>query len=138
MSIPEPAVSRNTLRYVAAFVWAAAGLILLARAIPWLLVPGLATVTAGVCGLGLGVLKSRLVFIPMAARNVERINALSPHKERVCVFAFQAMRSYLVIAAMITLGILLRHSSLPRPVLAGIYSAIGIALLLASARYLKG
>ena len=137
MSIPEPAVSRNTLRYVAAFVWAAAGLILLGRAVSWLLVPGVATAVAGVCGLALGVLKSRFVFIPMAARNVERIRAISPHKEKICLFAFQALRSYFVVAAMIALGIVLRYSPLPRPVLAGIYSAIGIALLLASVRYLK-
>ncbi|HSP07177.1 MAG TPA: hypothetical protein VLR94_08370 [Acidobacteriota bacterium] len=137
MSIPELAVTRKTLRYTAAFVWATAGGILLGRAVPWLAAPGLATVVAGVSGLALGVLKSRLVFIPMAARNMERIEALSPHKERISVFAFQAVHSYILIAVMITLGIVLRHSSIPRPLLAAVYSAIGSALLLASARYLK-
>lgn len=121
---------------IAGSVWAAAGLMLIARALLWMTGAGPVAFELGACGLGVGILKAQLVFVPMARRNIERINALAPHKERVCVFAFQAVESYLVVGAMITLGILLRMSPLPRLALATVYTAIGSALFLASRSYL--
>ena len=53
------------------------------------------------------------------------------------MFSFQAWKSYLLVAFMIALGITLRHSALPRPILAGVYLAIGGALFLSSLRYYR-
>ena len=55
--------------------------------------------------------------------------------DKSCVFAFQAWKSYLIIAFMIGLGIFLRHSAFPRHYLAVIYLAVGLALLLSSLLY---
>ena len=46
-------------------------------------------------------------------------------------------RSYLLIPFMIILGVILRHSPVPRLYLAVLYLAIGTALFLSSLRYLR-
>jgi hypothetical protein len=131
----EPAVSRRTLFVAAALTWELAGVILGVRAIVWLRGLGLTAVAYAVPALLLGWAKGRWVFGRVAAKNVARIQSLSPHKERICVFAFQALESYLLVLLMIGAGILLRLSPLPRPWLALVYLAIGFGLFLASFRY---
>jgi hypothetical protein len=54
-----------------------------------------------------------------------------------CIFAFISWKSYLLVVLMALLGVLLRHSSLPRQYLAIIYIGIGLALVLSSIRYLR-
>jgi len=135
MPIPEPAVKRTTLVLSAAVVWTLVGLFLAVRAalwfrsstrpVFWLILPALAA----------GFLKGHFIFSKLARRNIRRIGELAPHKEKICIFAFQALQSYAIILGMIILGILLRHSSLSRQVLAVIYLAIGTALVYASAPY---
>jgi hypothetical protein len=46
-------------------------------------------------------------------------------------------RSYLLVFVMMTLGITLRHSSIPREWLSVLYNGIGIGLALSSIRYFK-
>jgi uncharacterized membrane protein len=65
-------------------------------------------------------------------KNIQRI-LLQP--ERVCFFAFQAWKSYILVAVMVLLGYTLRHSHLHRLILAMIYSGIGTGLTLSSALY---
>lgn len=137
LSIPEPAVSRKALVYMGAGLWAAAGIVLLGRAAPWLVAAGETGAAAGALGMLVGILKGRLLFVPLAIRNAERIHTLSPHKEKICLFAFQTVRSYVLIASMITLGILLRSSSLSRTILGTVYVAVGSALLLALPTYTR-
>ncbi len=133
--IPEPAVRRRTLILSAALVWALVGAFLsfraalwfrsLQRSALWLIVPALAV----------GFLKGHFLLSRLARRNIERIIALSPHKEKICLFAFQAIQAYLVIFGMMALGILLRRSAVAREVLAVVYLAIGSALMYASLPY---
>ena len=91
----------------------------------------------GGLALAVGIVKAKLVFGRIADRNIKRINELSPHKEKICLFAFQAIQSYVVVIVMIGLGILLRSSPVPKDYVAAIYLAIGSALLLASRQYWK-
>ena len=137
LRIPEPAAKRKTLRLVAGVLWILVGAMLIARAVPWILANNVGGWIAAIIGLFLGVLKSRMVFMPLARKNVQRIEALSPHREKICVFAFQAMKAYLLIAGMIALGILLRLSPIPRIILVVIYVAVGSALIFASSKYLN-
>jgi hypothetical protein len=53
----------------------------------------------------------------------------------VCFFAFQAWKSYLVIAFMVMFGFILRHSMIPKYYLSVPYTAIGGALILSSFHY---
>jgi hypothetical protein len=57
--------------------------------------------------------------------------------EKQCLFAFIPWKSYLMIALMITMGAILRHSSIPKPYLAILYTTIGLALILSSVRYIR-
>lgn len=136
--IPEPAVSRRTLTTTAGIVWALVGLFLSARAVGWFAVTPHHVFILVLLALVAGVIKSQFIFTRLVRRNMRRINELSPHKEKICVFAFQAMQSYLIIISMIALGILLRLSPIPREYLAAIYLAIGSALFLAGLRYFAG
>ena len=85
-------------------------------------------------GVGLGILAYRLGFSAIAQRNIRRI---AQQPERVCFFAFQAWRSYLLILVMVILGITLRHSHLSRLLLAAIYLTIGTGLVLSSSLYYR-
>jgi len=57
--------------------------------------------------------------------------------EKKCLFAFIPWKSYLIIAAMITMGAVLRHSDIPKQYLAILYIGIGLALILSSVRYMR-
>ncbi len=136
----EPAVSRRTLMVTAAIAWAGVGLMLFLRGLHWVAQPPRASAAkisvVLAVAVALGLIKARFVFLRLAKKNIARIRSLSPHKDRICIFAFQAMRSYLLIIGMITLGILLRISPLPRLYLGGIYVIIGLAMGLSSLAYL--
>ncbi len=54
-----------------------------------------------------------------------------------CVFSFITWKSYVVVAVMVAMGALLRHSPIPKPYLSILYIGIGLALLLSSIRYLR-
>ena len=73
-------------------------------------------------------------FLRLVDKNLARI---MPMEGPRCVFSFMPWKSYLLIMVMVLMGFLLRHSSIPKLYLAGLYSAIGTALLLSSVRYLR-
>jgi hypothetical protein len=138
VAIPEPAVRRTALVRSAAVVWAAVGLYLSARAVGWFRAAPRSILLPAALALGLGFIKGRFVFAKLARRNIARIRELSPHKEKICIFAFQAYESYALIIAMMGLGIALRHSRIDRTILAVVYLAIGSALLYGSGPYWQG
>jgi len=135
--IPEPAVPRRGLIIGAGVVWSSAGGMLLFRAatmiplvhsgLPWILPLSAA----------IGWLKARLVFSRIVKDNIRRIEMLSPHKDKVCLFAFQPWRSYLVVIVMVALGLWLRHSSLSPAILVAVYVAIAVALLVSGVKYFR-
>ena len=135
MPLREPAVSRRTLVLTAASLWSLAGLVLIARAAFWIDYHSATLIALSILAAIAGLLKGKFVLAKIAKRNVARIRELSPHKSKICIFAFQAIQSYLIVLAMITAGILLRLSPLPRPWLALLYVAIGAALEWASVVY---
>ena len=129
----NPVVPRNWLLVLAGLMWSAVGILLCSYAVTWVTHP--ATVIAlalGLLGLGISVAINRWGFSKLADKNIDRILA---YDERACAFAFQAWKGYLIIVIMMTGGILLRHSFIPRPYLAVVYAAIGAALLQASINY---
>lgn len=131
----KPSVPRHWLLALAGLVWTIVGLALGRLALGWLTdVQQPWSVLLGICGLLLGLLIHRFNFSRVARKNIERICRSS---ERPCLFSFQAWHSWLLVALMIALGVTLRHSPLPRPVLAVIYSAIGTALLAGSLQYYR-
>jgi len=83
-----------------------------------------------------------LVAVPIHLFGFTRIvdknlNRLLPLEEKKCIFAFMTWKSYIIVLVMVSLGITMRHSSLPKQYLSVIYNGIGLALFLSGLRYLR-
>jgi hypothetical protein len=128
----NPAVPRSWLQLLAGLAWSGVGLMLGRLAVNWLLAyPLVNAVVTGISGVLLAFLIS-IFFTIMARKNVARIQELP---EKACLFAFQQWYSYPLVVFMVTLGLLLRRSELPRNLMAVLYLGIGGGLLLASRHY---
>jgi hypothetical protein len=73
-------------------------------------------------------------FLKIADKNLKR---LLPLTEKKCVFAFMTWRSYFIVVIMVSMGIGLRHSSIPKQYLSILYNGIGLALFLSGIRYFR-
>ena len=129
----KPAVSKNWLLFTAGILWTAVGLFLCLLALHWL---GTAVSQGSILYALAGVILAGIVYLfgfsRIARKNIDRV---CQYPDKVCFFAFQEWKSYLIISVMAPLGILLRHSALPRQYLAVIYITIGLALFLSSLHY---
>jgi hypothetical protein len=132
-----PAARREVLVFVAGAVWSLVGLALATVAGYWLIFERLPVWLPLTSGLICGYLIYRFGFSRLAHRNLERIYAQSPQKDKVCVFAFQNTRSYILVTVMMAMGYGLRHSGLSKVYLSPVYLAIGSALLFSSVLYYK-
>ena len=130
-----PAAPRRVLILLAGLVWSAVGIALIVMATVWLLRADRYVIPALMLGLIGGGIVYRFGFLRLVRRNVKRIRETAPGKDRVCVFAFQNTRSYVIIAVMVMLGYTLRHLPLDKVYLAPIYLTIGLGLLLSSGHY---
>ncbi len=129
----NPALPKKWLLVLAGGMWSAVGILLLVYAITWLTQPLTAlTLALGAAGVVISILANRYQFTRLSRKNITRILSLN---DKACLFAFQAWTGYAIIAVMMTGGILLRNSTLPKPYLAVVYAAIGGALLQASIHY---
>ncbi len=108
---------------------------LLVLAIAWLRdTAPISRVVLGSSGVVFALFVHHFGFLKIADKNLERI---LPATEKKCIFSFMPWKSYLIIPVMITLGIILRHSSMPKQYLAVLYICIGLALVLSSVRYIR-
>ena len=121
----------------AGIVWLTVGAILALVAVMWLSAGNQAYYILAGGALIAGLIISRFGFSRILKKNVERIRSLSPHKSKICIFAFQAVQSYLLIFVMMALGYALRQLPLPHAYLAAIYFAMGTALVRSSLDYIK-
>lgn len=131
----KPAVPKAVLLFLAGGLWFGVGCMLVLLAVSWLreAVDVNRALFAG-AGVVLALLIHYYGFSKIVDKNLGRI---LPPDGRKCVFSFMPWKSYLLIPVMIALGILLRHSALPKHYLAVLYIAIGLALALSSVRYMR-
>ncbi len=129
----KPAVTKSWLIAVAGLMWTAVGVMLCRLAYVWLAVinTGMAA-RLGLLGAVMAVAAYYFGFSKIAQQNIKRLYLLT---ERTCVFAFQTWKGYLIIGLMITLGMILRHSAVPKQYLAIVYTTIGGAIFLSSFHY---
>ncbi len=132
-----PAVLKEWLYLIAGLLWSSAGVMLCWLAYTWLRGSDRNTLLAMGSGGFIAAMAVYTLFLAtLANRNIGRIHHMNG--ERICVFAFQKKSSYILIAAMIALGIFLRTSGLiPRPYLALLYLGMGGGLLIASTHYYR-
>ncbi len=137
MHIPKPAVNKRILLLISGMLWSGAGLFLVISAFTrWSgVLERNQLILVAIIGLVLGLLISLFGFSKIVRKNIGRI---CQYPDQACVFAFQEWKSYLLIAVMITMGIMLRHLSfLDAWMLTVVYIAIGWALFLSSIGYYR-
>lgn len=128
-----PSVPRHWLSLISGLLWSGVGIVLCVMAAHWLAeVAWPLSLAAALAGFTSGVTIHAFGFSRIARKNLRRIIELPSN---VCLFAFQAWRSYLLIVVMMFLGFTLRHSSLPKVILSIVYLAIGTALSFSSTLY---
>jgi hypothetical protein len=129
----KPVVNKTILVLIAGFVWVVAGTFLSRYAIIWwqhytgsFLIPFI------ILGLILGIVKGYYIFSGIVRKNIDRISRMDGNG---FVLAFIPWKSYLLIVVMITFGMALRYSALPKQYLAIIYLAVGLAMILSGFQY---
>lgn len=77
-----------------------------------------------------------MMFVKMVFKNERRIEQMAPERRRV--WHMMAPKSYLIMAFMITLGVVLRHSpAIPASFIAWFYTGLGTGLAMAGVVYLR-
>jgi uncharacterized membrane protein len=131
----KPAVDKNVLIFISFLVWVAVGTMLLLFTYSWL---NNSQVTSPLVFIGAGVGAALIIhhfgFLKIVDKNLGRI---LPMEGKKCFFSFMTWKSYLIVVVMVTMGIMLRHSSIPKKYLSILYIGIGLSLILSSIRYLR-
>lgn len=124
----KPGVPKRWLFFIAALVWAYAAFRVFKMA--WLYAPDASLPMWEVIVFGLigFVVFFNFVFLKVCRKHIRRITSMG--KRNPCLFAFFGWKSYLLIAFMVSMGILLAHLHLIPLFLQGIfYIALGGSLL---------
>lgn len=120
---------------LAGLMWLMVAFILCRLAIEWYHeYDGKSEVLFIAAGILLGLLIQHLGFLRIVNKNLVRINQVN---SRYCLFGFMSWKSYLLVAVMMTTGIIMRNSSIPHIYLSVVYMGIGLALALSSIRYFR-
>lgn len=129
-----PRVGKIYLLLIAAMVWTFAGGMLLFRGYFFLLESHHLFLLKIVSCISGGIVFYFLLFDRISKKHIVRIKGLPV--ESPCVFSFFNWRSYLMMAIMITSGIMLRKSgAVSSEYLSLIYITMGIPLLMSSFRF---
>ncbi len=126
----KPAAKARTHLLAAASLWTVVGLGLLTLGLIWCFAVRLPwPFVLAVLGIAAGSLKGRFVLRRLAEKNAARVVRRG---DGHCLGGFLSVKTWLLVAVMMTSGILLRRSGVPHPILGVLYSAIGTALLAGS------
>lgn len=132
----KPSVNKKYLIFLSGVIWTGVGIFLNSIALQWLIKfePWQIGFTYSAGGV-LGLLISWFGFRHLAAKNIVRI---SQYPDKVCIFAFQRWQMYILVAVMMSMGLIMRSTELiPKFILAPVYVGIGLALFLAAFVYHK-
>ena len=131
----NPAVDKSILVLMAGLMWCGVGIMLVRYAVTWL---SICSAREKIIFYSAGFLAAMPIhhfgFIKIATKNINRILAL---REKTSPFAFMTWKSYLIVLVMVSMGIALRHSALPKMYLSILYNGIGLALFLSGIRYFR-
>lgn len=129
----HPSIDKKLLLILAGAIWCGVGIILCNLAAGWLaLTSGGNALLLGLTGMTLSLFIYHYGFLKLVKKNAARILA---YKDKLCIFAFQPWKSYLIVVIMVGMGMALRHSPLPKIYLAIIYIGFGLAMILSSIKY---
>ena len=131
----NPAVDKKILVLLAGLMWCGVGVMLVNFAVSWL-----SPLEAGseILFYSAGFLAAMPIhhfgFLKIADKN---LNRLLPLTEKKCIFSFMTWKSYIIVLVMVSMGIALRHSAIPKRYLSILYNGIGLALFLSGIRYFR-
>lgn len=130
-----PRVDKRILVFLAGLMWCGVGIMLIKYAVLWLSkVNGKEQFYFYTAGLLAAILIHHFGFLKIADQNLKR---LLPLTEKKCLFSFMTWKSYIIVPFMVSMGIGLRHSSIPKPYLSILYIGIGFGLFLSGIRYFR-
>lgn len=135
VSMKIPAANRKILVLLAGVLWSSVGVILMAVSMKWSINTPDKIIYFILPGLIIGILVYRFGFLRLVTTNLERIFSQAPGKEKVCLFAFQDTRSYIIMMIMMLMGYTLRHLPVSKIFLVPVYLTIGLGLFLSSLHY---
>lgn len=129
-----PIVNKKWLYLLAGSMWFIVGIFLLSLALGWFEVLSSERKFQHILlGIGLSI-PFIIMFLVVAGRNINRVKAMP---ESVSIFNFQPWYSYVIVVVMMSIGIMLRHSPLFKTDLGILYTSIGVAISLASLKFLR-
>lgn len=129
----KPAVDKKILVLLAGIMWCGVGVMLVGLTISWLSNYQdklLFYLTGFITAMPI----HHFGFLKIADKNLRR---LLPVTEKKCLFSFMTWRSYLIVLVMVSTGIAMRHSAIPKNYLSVLYIGIGLALFLSGLRYFR-
>jgi hypothetical protein len=131
----NPSGDNKILVLLAGIMWCSVGLMLIFFAVSWLNhFNGKGLLIYYAAGFLAAMPIHHFGFLKIADKNLKR---LLPLTEKKSVFSFMTWRSCFIVLIMISLGITLRHSSIPKQYLSILYNGIGLALFLSGIRYFR-
>jgi hypothetical protein len=130
----KPGVSKRTLLLIAGFAWTIAGGILILRSLAYLIGVNHHLVPEIITGIVFGIIFYLLLFARISKKHINRITLIKV--DNPCFFSFFNFRSYLLMAIMISGGIMLRLSGLINPdFIYTFFLTMGIPLLVSAYRF---
>ena len=131
----NPAVTNRWHISLAGVTWGLVGLLLCRYSYGWL---SPLQINRALLFGSIGVFIAAVVYwygmSKIARKNLSRLQAI---QGKACIFGFLTWRSYANIALMVTLGVTLRHSAVPKDYLSLVYTSMGGGLLMGSFQYYK-
>ena len=128
-------IRRDFLFLITSLLWGAVGALLIWRAFGWMSRESSALQAQLFLTAGLGAFAGyRFGFRQIVRKNVDRIRSM---EATVKAWEFTSVRGYAIIIGMITMGVLLRNSEIPKEYLSLPYAAMGGMLLVGSAAMMK-
>lgn len=127
----KPGVHKKYLLIISGLMWTGVGIFLASLTYKWLF--NYNKIIYYGLGLLLALLIHRFGFSFIANQNIKRV--LKMEKTKACIFAFQPWYSYGIVIFMMSLGMFMRNSFIPKNYLAILYFGIGGALFLSSLKY---
>ena len=128
-------VDKRVLVLMAGLMWCGVGVLLVSYAVSWL---SSCNIREQFFFYTAGFLAAMPIhhfgFLKIADKNLDRILILT---EKKSPFYFMKPKSYLIVLIMVSMGIAMRHSSIPKPYLSILYNGIGLALFLSGIRYFR-
>ena len=119
----KPSVHKHFLLLFSGIMWLAVGIMLNSFAYQWLNnYKGSGVIFFVVIGIFGALIIHHFGFLRIVDKNLGRISRM---EGKPCVFSFMSWKSYLIVLVMVSMGIALRHSDLPKEYLSVLYIAIG-------------